>query len=215
MKEVWGRVSGVDPMDTPRTLAVLLDLMGLVAVTRRRIEALEHVDKDTYLKPIKEIETAFAVTNLDTIWGSFKRHTSDATMVGLAFCSDTLSRVTPEDVLDEAILDELKHDVEAMIDDVDKADIVSTLKAVILDHLESIRRAVVEYKIRGTQGLRQALDSGIGSLLRQRDELKKTENQHVVTRLMNLFGKIDSYVGVGIAAQKLFGRVTDLLQIGG
>ena len=136
-------------------------------------------------------------------------------MVGLEFCSDTLSRVTPEDVPDEAILDELKHDVEAMIDDVDKADIVSTLKAVILDHLESIRRAVVEYKIRGTQGLRQALDSGIGSLLRHRDELKKTESQHIVTRLMNLFGKIDSYVGVGIAAQKLFGRMTDLLQIGG
>jgi hypothetical protein len=215
IRQVWGTIFGVDPSDTPRVLSLVIQLMDLVGDTRECIEAMENIDKETYLKPIQDVEKAFSVANLDAPWSHFKGHISDSTMLGLAFCSDTLSRAAREEVVDQAALDELKADVEAMIDDILKLDIEPTLRAVILDHLESIRRAIVEYRIRGTKGLRQALDSGIGSLLRHRDELKKSDNQTLVSRLTSLFGKIDRYVALATTARKLYGHVTELLQLGG
>jgi len=214
-RQVWSKVFDVNAADTPACLSVLIQVLGLVTDTRRSIESLENIDKEVYLQPIKNIEDSLTITHLDAAWVNCKRHITEATIVGLAFCADTLSRVAPEEVLDNGVLNELKHEVEAMSDYVEKSEIKSTLKAVILDHLESIRRAVVEYKARGTQGLREALDSGIGSLIRHRDELRKTENQDVMKRLRELFGKIEDCVGVAAGALKLFNRVTDLLQLGG
>lgn len=213
LRNVWGSIFGIEATDTPKLLAVLIQLMATVAETRARITSIKQIDHETYLKAIVHLEKAVSHTNIEGNWGQFRMHITEATMLGLAFCSDTLARVMPEEVIDPAVLDELKADVEAMIDELLKSDIEPTLRAVVLDHLESIRRAIVEYKIRGTRGLRQALDSGIGSLMRHRDELEASESKGFIERLGGFFSKLDRYVSVGIAAKQLCNHVQSLLPI--
>jgi hypothetical protein len=189
--------------------------MELVGNTRQAIESIDFIDKDTYLKPVVDVETAFSQTNIDSPWHIFNAHISDSTLLGLAFCSDTLSREMPESVIDQEVLDQLRTEIELMIADILNSSIDERLKAVIIDHLESIRRALIEYRIRGSEGLRRALDSGIGTLIRHQEEMRKPENASILSKLLSVFKKIDSYVEVGITAKRLFSNVTELLQLPG
>ncbi len=212
LRKVWGVLLDVDSSDTPLLLSITIQLMSLVQQTRKGVESLENIDKETFLVAVIDVESAFASTNIDTPWMVFAQQISERTMLGLAFCSDRLSGVMGESIIENAVLDELKSEVEAMIDDVLKSDMASPLRAIILDHLESIRRAIVLYKIRGTQGLKEALDSGFGSLARQAAAPLTPADKTLVGRLVDLFAKLDGYVSVAAAVHQLYGRMSEILQ---
>lgn len=136
-------------------------------------------------------------------------------LTGLEFCSDKLARTLNEQIIDQESLDELREQVEEMIKVILDAEIDSALKAVILDHLQAIHQAILTYRIHGAAGLKRALDSGVGSLLRHQAELKKPESKTWLGRLTKLFERIDGYVTTGQGAKRLFGHMVELLQLGG
>jgi hypothetical protein len=214
LKTMWAKMFDVAPDDTAGLLAFFVQVMGLVAQTRRAIESLTDVDKDAYLRPIVQIERAFTRANFETHCAEFKGIINDSVMVALDFCSDKLSRVAAEEMIDATVLRELLSDVQDMIEEILGSTMDASLKAVILDHLEAIRRAILQYKISGAEGIKRAMDSGVGSLLRHADELKKSDNKSKVERLTKLLAKIDGYVTFGVGAKKLFGHAMELLQLG-
>lgn len=214
LRMVWGALFEIDPKDTPQILAVTIRLFELTAQTRKFVGMLDGVDRDLYVQPVKDVEIAFASTTCDSQWVEFKTKIKDTTMTGLAFCSDTLSKTMHEEVIEQETLDDLKAEVDKLIDEVLKSDMDATLKAIIIDHLEGIRRAIIEYRIRGTAGLRQALDSGVGSLMRHLEELKKSGSKPTMVRLMEFFGKVNDYVSVSKTMGRIYGQVSEMLQLG-
>jgi hypothetical protein len=214
MRQVGAKIFGIAETNTRDILSVVIEMLGLLARTRKAIESRNDIDQEPYLKPIASIEEAFKLTNIDTQYVQFKRFLPDSVMTGLEFCSDKLARTMGEEMIEQSTLDELRTEVEAMISEFLVMDIDRSLMAVIIDHLEAIRQAILHYRINGASGLKRALDSGIGSLARHREDLKKPENRHWTGKLLTLLGRIDGYVALAVGAKRLFGHVAELLQLG-
>jgi hypothetical protein len=75
---------------------------------------------------------------------------------------------------------------------------------------------VQEYRIRGADGLRRALEESFGAMLAHRDELKKANNSGSASQFMSILKQVNSLLTVGLKIKQLFGPVVDeILQLPG
>jgi len=206
-REAWASVFRIEPTATGDLLYLLAQLIGLLQLTRQRIEQIDQLDRDLYFQPIKKLEKAFATMNLDVPWNNFKSNIDDATMVGLAFCSDTLSKYHSEELIEKEVLEDLLTDVESLVQTVLASTLTPELKTVLVENLENIRRAILEYRIRGADGLLRALETSVGALVRHRDDLKRSKDSESVSGFWKFLTKLDRIATTAMKAKQLFGPV--------
>lgn len=176
--EVWADVFGIDPEDRGRLLVMLSHLIQQIEEGRRVVEENPHLRQDLHLKPFVKLEEAFSRINVEAQWRSWKKNQlPDETLNDLEWCAESLKAVYPEGEIDREKLTELREDVEKLISEVRDADIPEDLKAVIIDGLEHVRRAIVEYDLRGVEGLQQALEQNLGTIVLHQDELTADESR--------------------------------------
>jgi hypothetical protein len=205
IRETWANVFGIDPAATGDLLHLMAQLIELLRASRQRIEQVDGVDRDLYFQPIQNLEKAFASLNLDAQWNDFVNKVDNATMVGLAFCSDTLSQRHTEEVIQKEVLDDLLNDVETLVETVVASDLDMALKTVLTENLENIRRAILEYRIRGAEGLLRALEMSVGALLRHRDDFREKSDSDSVSGFWKFLGKLDRITGIAVKTKQLFG----------
>lgn len=171
--KVWAEVFGIDPEDRGRLLVMLSHLIRQIEEGKEAVRSNpESLRQDLHLKPFEKLTKAFSVMNLDAKWRGWKKsHLPDETVSDLEWCAEGLKQVYPEGEIDGDELTKLREDVEELISEVRKADIEEDLKAVIIDGLEHVRRAIVEYDLRGVDGLVQALEQNIGTIHLHQKEL--------------------------------------------
>jgi hypothetical protein len=210
-RDVWAEFFGLDPKDTGDVLLVISQLLELVQAAKESIRRLDGIDHSIYLRPFENVEQAFAAASLGTIWKTFKDKLDDATMVSLRFGADTLSRTYDEQVLDSEILSGLQAEVEDLLEKVVDSELEATLKTVMVDHLEAIRRSILGYRLWGSSGLKTALETSIGAMLRHKEELGKTRDRAIVARFLEVLQHIDRVVAVALKAKQLFAPVVTYL----
>lgn len=171
--EVWADVFGIDPEDRGRLLVMLSHLIRQIEEGKRAVRSNpELLRQELHLKPFEKLTKAFSVMNLDGKWKGWKKsHLPDETVSDLEWCAEGLKQVYPEGEIDRGELTKLREEVEDLISKVREADIAEDLKAVIIDGLEHVRRAIVEYDLRGVDGLVQALKQNIGIIYLHKKEL--------------------------------------------
>ena len=69
-----------------------------------------------------------------------------------------------EHIVDKAELKQILEDVTELFNEVQQTDIDAELKTFILDGLESIRRGIYEFRIRGPERLKETVGEIVGSL---------------------------------------------------
>ena len=153
MREVWADVFFTEARNTVDVLHYVAEVVQLTRDCRKIAAMLPDVDNKLYLAPFIAIETAFVNLNFDEPWEAFCRRIDDSTMTGLQFCSDYLSREVGEGPIDDDLLN-LQLVVGNLLETVIAADIDDGLKEALVRALEDIRRAILEYRIRGADGLR-------------------------------------------------------------
>lgn len=210
-REAWANVFQVDASATGHLLYLSAQLIELLRLSRQKIEQIGNVDHDLYFRPIENLERAFATMNLDATWNEFRTKVDDATMIGLAFCADTLSQYHPEEVVEKTVLKELLDDIDNVLKTVLESNLNPTLKTVLTENLENIRRAIIEYRIRGSEGLLRALEASIGALLRHQNEFKQNKESDSVSRFLKLLMTLDRIIGIALKAKQLFGGVVTQL----
>ena len=170
-RNAWAKVFDVEPADTGSLLKMLADLVGLVSQTRSSIERLEDVDHALYLKPFKKLEAFFSQVNLDGQWAHWQNQLDEPTLYGLQFAADRLSRNAGSTSISEKDLESLRAELEQLVTSVLGSDLPQGLKALFLRSLESVRHALLVYRIRGIDGLEQELERAVGSLLLNREHI--------------------------------------------
>jgi len=98
-------------------------------------------------------------------------------MTVLEFCSERLEERHVEPVISEDELQEVLQDVTSLFDDVKTSEIDLDLKAFILDGLESIRRGIYEFRIRGPERLKEAVAEIIGDFAVNHPKVQTPEDQ--------------------------------------
>ena len=177
MKAVWASIASSEPSDATATVHYVTEVLQLVKECQKIAEQIPDVDRALYLEPFLRIEEAFVELNLlEGPLEGFRSRIGDATMIELRYCSDRFSTEVGEELIRADVLLDLQFDIADVLETVIGADIDDELKKGLIHALENIRRAILEYRIRGADGLRQALDAGIGALYRYRQEIGAIED---------------------------------------
>lgn len=170
-RNAWAKVFDIDSSDTALLLEMLADLIGLVSNTKASIERLENVEHALYLKPFKKLEKFFSQVNLDATWEHWQKQLDEPTLYGLQFAADQLSRSAGSTSISAEDIASLQEELENFVASVLESDIPQGLKALFLRNLESVRHALLVYRIRGVDGLEHELERAIGSLMLNRQQI--------------------------------------------
>jgi hypothetical protein len=168
---VWAHLLGLSPDDRPAIFRALTQLTELVNEIETAISGRTDVDAKLLLEKLPAIRKAIGLMQLEGNWTTHARMLSEVAVRDLLFCSNELQRFQPEEKLEDEVLAELGRNVDSLFNDVAKASIDAELRRVLLVCLESFRRALVDYRIRGATGLRDAATKTIGELLLVSDKV--------------------------------------------
>ncbi len=147
---------------------------------------------EIYLADLPRIKRFAQPWDLRGQWDEYKKHfITDADLKTLEFCSGVLSHACSEGVMPQQDLDRVAELLEAVYKEVSESDLHVDLKALILDELEHIRRAIHEYRLRGVGGLKVAAKRAFATIvlneeLRTSKKKETSRFREVVTTLILL-----------------------------
>jgi len=147
----------------------------------------------TYLECLPRIKRIFNVRHLDANWQQHIKDTLfDSELRDLQYCSDLLSEHFPEELIEADQLMELLKEVEALYDDVWTCDLDDDLKKIVLENLQTIKNAVNDYKIRGADGLQDALATIIGTaaMVRPIDTTSGSNTFERLSKVVDMLAKL-------------------------
>lgn len=191
--EAIAKIFEHDPNDSNQLIIYYAGILELVNQVESEIQDLDN--NEIYLNLISHIKTVLA-SNFD-----LKTPASELTgkyymeYQGLMYLADTLNRLHPQISISNDQLHDLLQKVTALHVEVLESDIPQDLKELILDNLNSIRIAIEAYKLYGPDGLRKAMERGLGSYIMYRwnNEQELTANTKAREK-MNDFATILSII---------------------
>lgn len=177
-RNAWATVFEVDRKDTGTILKMLADLIDLTHETKESIKRLNDVDHALHLTPFGNIENMLSTVNLDGAWEPCKNLIDDMTLLGLRFNADKLSRASGFTHVADEDLVEIRKSLDELINKVVDSSLEADLKSLLLRNLESVRHALVSYRVRGIQGLQDEVEKSFGSMLLRKGDIAKSSEEH-------------------------------------
>lgn len=181
-------------------------------------QALNH---EPYLGMIQKAKKGiYSLSTASGSWGTFREVFSDEFMISLFLISENISlRGTGEEAISEECLATLQMDIEGLITRVVDSALDSEIKNVLLDGLESVRQAIMDYRILGAESIRQALDRNFGLLHRFREDFKtayESNDRQVVVDFLGFLKNVDMVVSTASKIKQLAAPVIDrMIESGG
>lgn len=210
VRAVWASVFGVDESDTGSILRMLADLIQVSYQTQERIKELDGIDHELFLKPFINIEKLLSQLNLDASWQSGKRFLDDPTILGLQFCSDRMRRELVISTVDHSEIENIQKTLSDLTEMVLKINFEASLKATLIRNIETLRQAIIAYRIKGIDGIEAELQASFGSIVLKREDVKKAANESPEKK--NFFIK---YIGFLDVINKTVNTAKDLDQLTG
>ncbi|MCP3791218.1 hypothetical protein [Pseudomonas sp. N2-11] len=198
--EAWAKIFQCDSSDTVGLFQALAKLLLLVEEARQATQEFIPGDKTIFLEPFAAVENMLRHPHMGSSWSSYKRNLTESVMQGLRFGSHALAFSYPEKSLDESQIKDLLTSLNELLEDCLKADLPQALKTLFAQNLESLRRALVTYRISGPLGLQDELDRISGAILRQQDFIKASaedpESYSFTNRFFELIGRVNDSVQI-------------------
>jgi hypothetical protein len=213
VRNVWAEIFDLNPEADSQILEKTSLLIGLLIEVKRSIENAKDLNQDLYLERLPRIEEAFLSVRLTDQWKAFDNRLDGTTMLSLKHCSDALSNRSSEAVIEEDELRELRSDVQALIDRIlDDSELDPELRRILLDHLEIIRRAIINYKVHGSDGLQEAIKTATGAVYLNRELFEAEKDSDSVSLFWKIIVRIGTLTALVNDANQLAPGVTKLIE---
>ena len=219
VRQVWATVLDEDENDDSAITKKIVEVYQLGEEIKSLIGMNEDVNKELYLSSFPQIERAIFPLQLNAPWKAQKQQLNDGVMTRLQFCSELLSSVYNEEQLKDEDLMEITDLIDKLFNAVRSSSLDGGVRITLLEEIERLRTALSMYKINGAKGLKRSLQSTIGMVVANQDELSSmaTSEPDVIERLGKLIDKIDSFTAKALKVHKaltkpvqfLIGLVTD------
>jgi len=192
----------------------LLQIEKLIDDTENGLRKIDGLP-DRYFRPFERIR-ALPVQSLKSLSSNIAATVnaiSDGDMTVLEFCAERLEERHSERTIDEQELALILENVIILFNDVQQSNLDVELKIFMLDNLESIRRGISEFRIRGPQRLKETLGEIIGTLAVNHEVIQATRNQDagVVERFEKAFYRLAAVVSFAVDGPALLSAVKVLL----
>lgn len=214
LRRTWARVFSVEPNDTGEILRLLAELIHQISAAKARILQVESANHQLYVKPLRQIEKAFAHINLDEALREFSKRLGGSTLEGLEYTSEFIRDKFPQGALSLKDREKLLKKVEEIAADVRAADLDVAIKAALLEHIEQLRRALIEFDLRGPEAVVGALDLNLGFVVRESARPTSSEEKRVfkefVTGLQECYKTVSAALGLGKLSAGAFKEILKL-----
>ena len=209
-----------NPLSSSEQLEVISRLIELQKLVEETEESLLKVEglTEKYFRPFERIRplTFESLAALGSDVSGSLAVITDGDMTVLEFCSEKLEGHHPEVVVDKAELILVLSEVTALFEEVKvMADLDEDLHAFILDGLESIRRGISEFRIRGPERLRETLAEIVGGLAVNWEMVEAAREDESMQKFGKLFYRLAAAVRFGADATRLLAAVKIGLLPGG
>jgi hypothetical protein len=195
IQEVWANLFQTETADTPwifRNLSALFDSTEEIERLVKRIPDKNHA---LFLKCLTPIRKGLSYPHMGNPWQSVRTCFAPEHLHGLEFCSDLLTEYYPEDQISGGELDEITKGINELFAEVNNSAIDAKLKALLLDLLETIRRCIAEYQIRGSKGIREAVTVALDTLsqhIRKKDGTSYSDKEKsLVAKFLTILSRTD------------------------
>lgn len=164
VREVLATVFSVSANDdmTLRHALVLLD--QLFIDTEEQLRTLPKVDADRYLRHFPQLRRGLANLPFDSPSPSAITFITDSALENLDLAAARVAEERPEKEVPQQEIADLEAQIRDVFEFIDRAKLEPRLKEVAFDLLETLRQAIVEYRIRGVEGLQKAIEAALGKL---------------------------------------------------
>ncbi|MFJ2981174.1 MULTISPECIES: hypothetical protein [unclassified Pseudomonas] len=206
--EVWRVVLDAPLGDTGALLRRIADVIHLQEQAKQAIKEGIEGDQTIYLAPFQKIDQLFAKIDLSVRWTNSKLLLDDATLNALAFGNHVLEpkhgkfRLSSEQCIE--FIEKLEH----LLRDCISSTLPPELKKLFQKNLESLRQALISYKISGVQGLEDEVDRVIGALSRHSPQLRDQVDDNskgFMKSVFELIANINETIQLTESAAKLSG----------
>lgn len=210
VRQAWAKVFHLEDESLPAIFYNLVLLQQLVSEVEDAVQGLD-VDHTLFLQHMPQIKQILSLPNFDSDWGRAKKPLTEAALVSLQFCSERLSRGFPEKAPHEDEIQSIKEEVDQLYERIISSTLKPSVRSVLLEMVEAMRRAISEYRIRGMKGLRQELFSILERFQRNFDLLKENRNEPEVSMFWKVLGKYDTLTSVYLNTPQIIAGFQALL----
>lgn len=168
-RKVWAKVFQVEVEDVSLILEMLAETMNLIGRAKKDIESLENVNQALLLQPFERAEALFSRVNLDASWEQWSRLIDEKMLYGLQISDDVLARSSVLGVVSDDEIASIRAQIEDLTGKVLMSNFPEDLKLLLLKNLEALRHSLIIFKIKGLEGLDDALAQVVGSCSLRRD----------------------------------------------
>lgn len=210
--QVWANVFNVKVEDKTTIFRRYIMLQELSNNIVNSITLMPNVNSRLLLSQHHNIDRVVKATNLDSHWANHKQFLNSTVLINLAHCAEALSRHDERPVESDALA-ELLDEIKDLFDKLSAQNIDEQLKAVILDLLETIRRSIIEYNLRGAKGIRDELAYCYGKVFQNYQLFKNNEGTEEVASLWKIFARADNLTTVALNLVSIGTTAINLLAI--
>lgn len=201
--------------DLPSIVKGLSSMIQLVKDSKEAAEKFIPGENARFIEPFDRINKMLSNMNVSRPWGPSKAHLDQATMSALDFGGYALSQfypaANPENI---SKIREFTTKLDELLEECLNSNLSADLKRLFSRHLEALRDALLKYRLDGSIELDDAMDTIVGSLLRNQETIRAEpkENKEIIDKFFDMLTKANTLVsGYQSAAQLAAPAATALL----
>jgi len=216
-RTAWCRVFEIpEPGSEEALLQVLSRLVALRKLfneTESALRAITGINEDLFIRPVTCLEQVVNLNGLANGWGTYSSFLNVENMTRLQYAVHLLSQsATAEE--NEVPVNELKElliEVDSLIESLLESLLPHDLKTSLITLLNDIRKAILEYRIRGAVVLKEALAESIGVLAVNKEALDQNKDSEDLQALGNMLIRIDKLYMFAMKMKPLLEAASNIL----
>lgn len=189
------------------TIGQLFSIINSYEQFVRRSETMAEDHKSVHLGQLQDVKSALAQSNS---WEQVSSKLDKNFVRNFYWAAEEMSHHWDEYGIKEEDLASLQAEIDKLTSEIIDSDLDNQLKSVLTTGLNGVRQAILEYRIHGAEGLRQALDKSIvDMMIRYREEFEaastKTESQEFIRNYFEIIQKVNNLVSTGLKIKQIAG----------
>lgn len=180
--------------------------------TKKAIDSLnDGFKKELYLNPVDRVLARVRVVNLEGPM-SLTTQSFDSNLIqGLEFCADVLRNNLTQKSLNTNQIEEWMKEIDTLLTDIIKSEVPQELKFFFVEHLEKLRRALLNYWLFGIEGVKSQLEESIGAVFLRSPEIRDCHSRGIVRKIIALVSNIADAITVAQGMKALAAGALNLI----
>ena len=208
-REVLNLPQGLDDLVVMHKVS---KVMCLPQIITKRIERIEGENTAAYLGWKSDLANAFRTINFGHGFSQFSRSLSNSLVCNLQLCAQRIDSDYSDYSISQKDLDELREEINELIDRTISAELAPNLKNYLLDHLYQLVESIDDYLITGIVGIEGAIDQIIGSSYTKPKTAKDVRESEMGKKFITVCGKVYTFLSVFDGATNLVEKAYELIE---